>query len=65
LRQDFVKVRLTDYAAALGPEVTVGGGRQNFTFKPGEVQEVTRAFDWERVLKSVMIDGHEVFEIAE
>jgi hypothetical protein len=51
-REDFVNVRLNALGAKLAGkgELRVIGSKHDFTFKAGEVKEVTKAFDWERVL---------------
>jgi hypothetical protein len=61
--EDFVNVRLTDFGAGLG-QVTVHEGPREFVFKPGSVQRVTRAFEWERILSRQEQDGKKLFEIA-
>ena len=63
---DFVNVRLT----ALGVEAAAGGtvkvheGDHSFYFTPGEEKRVTRAFDWERVLRNQHLNGNPLFEIV-
>jgi len=63
---DFVQVRLTELGTKLaeGNCVRVHSGPHDFVFKPGEIQRVTRAFDWERVLQNQLIDGQPLFELA-
>lgn len=64
--KDFVNVRLTEFGrqqAGTGP-LQVHAGNHSFYFEPGEVKMVTRAFEWERVLKNEHINGHPLFEIA-
>lgn len=63
---DFVNVRLTRFGEeqAAGAPIQVHNGNHSFYFKPGEEQRVTRAFDWERVLRTQHINGHPLFEIV-
>ena len=61
--EDFVNVRLTEFGAGLG-QVTVHEGPREFVFKPGDVQRVTRAFEWERILSRQEQEGKPLFEIA-
>jgi hypothetical protein len=61
--EDFINVRLTNFGAGLGL-VTVHEGPREFIFKPGDVQRVTRAFEWERILSRQEQDGQKLFEIA-
>jgi hypothetical protein len=63
MNDDFVNVRLTEFGAGLG-QVTVHEGPREFVFKRGDVQRVTRAFEWERVLSRQEQDGKKLFEIA-
>jgi hypothetical protein len=63
---DWVEVRLSEFGreyAGDGP-VRVHEGPHEFVFKPGETQRVTRAFDWERILKPLAIGGRALFEIV-
>src|SRR5579864_1344416 len=64
--KDFVNVRLTEFGAKQTGDGTlqVHAGNHSFYFKPGEVKMVTRAFEWERVLKNEHFNGHALFEIA-
>lgn len=63
--EDFVNVRLTEFGKerAAGSRVQVHAGNHSFYFQPDEVQRVTRAFDWERVLKNEHFNGHPLFEV--
>lgn len=63
---DFVNVRLTEFGKerAAGGPVQVHAGNFSFYFNPDEVQRVTRAFDWERVLKNEHFNGHPLFEMV-
>jgi hypothetical protein len=65
-KEDFVNVRLTAFGenAAAGSVVQVHEGNHSFVFTPGEAQMVTRAFDWNRVLRHQHINGHPLFEIV-
>jgi hypothetical protein len=65
-KDDFVNVRLTDFGkeCAKGAPVQVHVGNHSFVFQPGEVKMVTRAFDWNRVLKNEHSNGHPLFEIV-
>lgn len=62
---DWVEVRLSpfgeQYANGAPLRVQEGSG---FVFAPGESQRVTRAFDWEKVLRPWHINGHALFEIV-
>jgi hypothetical protein len=64
--KDFVNVKLTEFGAqqAGGGRVQVHAGNHSFYFEPGEVKMVTRAFEWERVLKTEHVSGHALFEIV-
>ena len=72
--EDFVNVRLTEFGASLKQVVVHEGGtpdpaspainHREFVFRPGDVQRVTRAFEWERVLKPQQQDGKPLFEIV-
>ena len=67
MRSDFVKVKLSEHGekyAGKGGYVTVIHGRHEFHFKTGETQEVTRAFEWEKVLKTELVDGEPLFELV-
>jgi hypothetical protein len=63
---DFVNVRLTEFGTTFagGTRVQIHEGQHTFYFLPGQVQRVTRAFDWNRVLKNQHFNGHALFEIA-
>jgi hypothetical protein len=65
-REDFVNVKLTKFGkqAAGGAPIQVHAGNHSFYFEPDEVKMVTRAFEWERVLKNEHFNGHPLFEIA-
>jgi hypothetical protein len=65
-REDFVNVKLTEFGkqAAGGARVQVHAGNHSFYFEPDEVKMVTRAFEWERVLKNEHFNGHPLFEIV-
>jgi hypothetical protein len=72
-KEDFVTVRITKFGERFieqcggGPLRVHEGGRvgSEFTFAPGETQRVTRAVDWEKVLKNQHINGQSLFEIVE
>jgi hypothetical protein len=65
---DWVQVRLTSFGEerAQGGELRIqeGNGGKGFVFRAGEAQRVTRAFDWEKVLKSWTFNGHALFELV-
>ena len=65
-KEDFVNVRLTEFGKerAAGARIQVHAGNHSFYFEPGEVQLVTRAFDWNRVLKNEHFNGNPLFEIV-
>jgi hypothetical protein len=64
--KDFVNVQLTDFGKefASGGPLQVHAGNHSFCFAPDEVKMVTRAFEWERVLKTEHVNGHPLFEIV-
>jgi hypothetical protein len=64
--EDFVNVRLTAFGKerADGGRVQVHAGNHSFYFEPDEVKLVTRAFDWNCVLKAEHFNGHPLFEIV-
>jgi len=64
--EDFVNVRLTEFGKkrADGGVVQVHAGNHSFYFEPDEVKLVTRAFDWNCVLKAEHFNGHPLFEIV-
>jgi hypothetical protein len=64
--KDWVEVKLTRFGEehSQGGQLRVqeGNGGKGFVFLPGESQRVTRAFDWEQVLRPWHINGHALFE---
>jgi hypothetical protein len=72
-KEDFVNVRITQFGERYikecggGPLRVHEGGRlgSEFAFMPGESQRVTRAVDWDRVLRNQHINGQALFEIVE
>jgi hypothetical protein len=72
-KEDFVNVRITQFGERYikecggGPLRVHEGGRlgSEFSFVPGESQRVTRAVDWDKVLKNQHINGQALFEIIE
>jgi hypothetical protein len=64
--KDFVNVRLTEFGRqqAGSGRVQVHAGNHSFDFAPDDVKMVTRAFEWERVLKTEHVNGHALFEIV-
>jgi hypothetical protein len=66
MKEDFVNVQLTDLGKKIAGDarVQVHAGNHSFYFEPDEVKMVTRAFDWERVLKNEHFNGHPLFEIV-
>lgn len=64
---DWVWVRLTAKGEELAGAgaLTIAGGRYHFSFIASEAQKVTRAFDWEQVLKNERRGGEPLFELAE
>jgi hypothetical protein len=72
-KEDFVNVRITKFGERFieqcggGPLRVHEGGRvgSEFTFTPGETQRVTRAVDWDKVLKNQHVNGQSLFEIVE
>ena len=68
-REDFVNVKLSQHGEEFvrgsgGGELRIVSGSHEFIFKPGEIKEVTRAFDWGVVLSNVVRDGKALFEVA-
>lgn len=63
---DWVDVRLTEFGAeySKGAPLHVHEGAHQFSFRAGEMQRVTRAFDWNRVLKNVVVAGRPLLEIV-
>lgn len=66
--EDWINVRLTQFGERYlketgGGALTVHEGT-GFAFESGRTVRVTRAFDWERVLKQQHLNGHALFEIA-
>jgi hypothetical protein len=63
-RSDYVTVRLSEVGKKLaaGGTLEVTTSTHRFIFRAGEDQEVTRAFDWERVLAKKSADGEPIFE---
>jgi hypothetical protein len=67
-RPDFVKVKLTEFGEQLAGEgtLTVIAGQHEYEFTPGEAREdITLAFDWNKVLANEFRDGKPLFEIVE
>jgi hypothetical protein len=63
MRSDFVKVQLSAAGKKVAP-VRVIGGRQDFLFEEDTVHEVTRAFDYERVLAPHRCGEEPMFELV-
>jgi hypothetical protein len=65
--EDFVHVKLSAAGEKLAGSnpLRVVTGTKDFTFKAGEAQRVTRAFEWERVLSQQYRDGECLFELAD
>lgn len=65
-RKDWVRVKLTTYGEQLAGEheLLVVGSSYHFTFRAGVAQEVSRAFDWNVVLKNKKHEGQALFELA-
>ena len=63
---DWVEVRLTNFGEehAAGGDLRVQEG-SGFVFRVDQTVRVTRAFDWERVLKPWCINGHALFEMVD
>ncbi len=66
-RKDFVKVRLSAAGEKLadGGPLTIANARSHFTFKAGEVQEVTRAYEWRAFLSQETFNGEPIFELVD
>ncbi len=67
LREDWVTIKLTAAGERLanGAPVRVIHGSHSFEIHPGKTLEVTRAFDWEMVLKHETCAGEPLLEIIE
>lgn len=64
--EDFVHVKLSPLGEKLaGEHEMVVSDHSVFRFKAGETQRVTRAFDWEKVLKNQHQDGEPLFMLAD
>jgi hypothetical protein len=65
--EDFVTVQLTETGRELcgEGELHVIKGQHHFTFKRDDVQRLTKAFDWQRVLAVEFRDGKPLFEIVD
>jgi hypothetical protein len=65
--EDFVEIKLTAHGekVADGAPLQVCDGGRLFAIAPGETLRVTRAFDWERILRDHRIDGELLFELVE
>ena len=64
-KEDFVSIRLS----AKGEEASQGrlviaGGKYDFTFVPGEAQQVTRA-EWTQILSRELLDSEPLLELVE
>jgi hypothetical protein len=65
--EDFVQVQLSAAGvkmAGAGGTVQIVIGRGNFSFKAGESQRVTNAYDWLVLLKDRRWNGQPIFEVA-
>lgn len=66
--EDFVKVKLSAAGVkfANGGPVRIVDGQHTFEFEAGQVREdITRAFDWPKVLKNASVDGEPLFELVD
>jgi hypothetical protein len=65
-REDFVKVRLSEHGRELAGEgpIVVQEGHHEFILAAGEELDVTRAFDWQRILSRQHRDGKPLFELV-
>lgn len=66
--EDFVHVRLSadgERMAGAGKQVRIVRGRGHFLFKVGEAQRVTRAYEWNVLLRHDRFEGRPVFELAD
>jgi len=61
----WVKLNAKGEEIAKGEPLTVAGAIYQFTFKPGEPQRVTRAFDWGHVLSREHFNGEKIFELCD
>src|SRR5690242_19564453 len=65
--EDFVHVRLTaagEQLAGKGSYVRICAGRCDFTFKVGETQRVTRAYESNKILRHEQHKGQPFFQIV-
>lgn len=65
-RRDFVKVKLSAAGEAhASGRLQIANPRSDFEFKPGDVVEVTRAYDWNQFLSQEKTPGGEpLFELV-
>lgn len=66
-RKDFVKIRLSAAGAKLAGAgvLRVHNAHGNHAFKAGQVVEVTRAYEWNKLLSQEKIGSDPIFEIVE
>lgn len=65
MKNDFVEVKLSAAGErAAGGKITLVGPRYHFTFEPGVAQRVSKAYDWEVVLRNELVDGEPMFELV-
>ena len=63
--EDFVHVRLSpagEKMAGNGGQVRITKAHCSFLFKAGQSQRITRAYDWNCVLKDHQFEGQPIFE---
>jgi hypothetical protein len=66
--EDYVHVKLSaagERLAGEGGTIQLATGRSYFKFKVGEPQRVTRAYEWEVVLRNERYEGEPIFIVAE
>src|SRR5438105_13750100 len=63
---DFVNVQFTELGKSLAGDapLRIHEGPREFVFTAGKSERVTKAFDWERVLKNVTVAGTPLLEIV-
>lgn len=65
--EDFVHVKLSaagEKLAGEGKQVRLLHGRAHFLFTVGQSQRVTRAYEWNVLLRNEVFEGEPIFEIA-
>jgi hypothetical protein len=67
-RKDFVRIKLSAAGEKLanGSPLGIANSRSHFEFRAGQVQEITRAYEWREFLsKETTSDGKPLFELVD